>query len=45
MIGWVWKGCCYGTDEPYPFGFCYACWVNHGSPKAMNTSGQVKVYE
>lgn len=41
----TYKGCCYSVDEPYPFGFCFVCWVDNGSPKAMNTSGQVKEHE
>ena len=28
-------GKCYHTQEVYPFGLCYECWVKYGKPKRM----------
>ena len=28
-------GKCYETQEVYPFGLCYECWVKYGKPLPM----------
>ena len=44
-MGWIWKGCCYGTAHVYPFGFCKKCWVAQGMPKSMDMTRYPKAQE
>tara|TARA_R100001510_G_scaffold49238_1_gene47467 strand:+ start:784 stop:927 length:144 start_codon:yes stop_codon:yes gene_type:complete len=29
------KGCCYTTNDGYPFGYCRKCWLANGSPQPV----------